>query len=247
MPKIKLIVEGGSMKPGPAIAQQLGPMGVNLGKVISDVNTATSGFKGLKVPVELDVNPKTKGYSIEVLSPPMAELIKKEMKLEAGSGEAGKNYVGNISFEQIVGIAKTKQPGLLARNLKNAVKLAVGSCVSLGVLIDSKNGKEIMREIEAGKYDNEIDNEITEPSADKKKKLEEFWKDLSVRQEKSKKALAEAKAAEEEAKAAAATAAGATIGTPAAGATPAAGKSATPAAATPAAGAKKEEAKGKKK
>ena len=60
MPKIKLIVDGGAMKPGPAVAQQLGPMGINLGKVISDVNAATAGFKGVKVPVELDVNPKTK-------------------------------------------------------------------------------------------------------------------------------------------------------------------------------------------
>jgi large subunit ribosomal protein L11 len=231
MPKIKLIVEGGAMKPGPAIAQQLGPMGINLGKVISDVNTATAGFKGLKVPVELDVNPKTKAYTIEVLSPPMAELIKKELKLEAGSGEAGKNYVGNISFEQIVGIAKTKQPGLLARNLKNAVKLAVGSCVSLGILIDNRNGKEIMREIEAGKYDKEINNQITEPSAEKKKQLEDFWKNLSGQQERAKKAAAEAKAAEEEAKAAAATAAGATPAAP--GAAPAAGaaKAAAPAKA----------------
>jgi len=35
--KVKLIVEGGAMKPGPAVAQQLGPMGINLGKVIEDV------------------------------------------------------------------------------------------------------------------------------------------------------------------------------------------------------------------
>ncbi len=228
MPKIKLIVEGGAMKPGPAVAQQLGPMGINLGKVISDVNTATAGFKGLKVPVELDVNPKTKAYTIEVLSPPMAELIKKELGLETGSGEAGKTYVGNISFEQIVGIAKTKLPGLLARDLKNAVKLAVGSCVSLGVLIDSKPGKEVMREIEEGKYGKEISQEITTPSEEKKKQLEAFWKDLSLRQERSKKALAEAKAAEEAAAQAAAPAASAT---PAAGAkAPAGGKAAAPAA-----------------
>lgn len=231
MPKIKLIVEGGAMKPGPAIAQQLGPMGINIGKVITDVNAATAGFKGLKVPVELDVNAKTKAYTIEVLSPPMAELIKKELKLEAGSGEAGKTYVGNISFEQIVGIAKTKQPGLLARNLKNAVKLAVGSCVSLGILVDNKNGKEIMREIESGKYDKEIKNEIVEPSLEKKKQLEAFWKETVARQEKTKKAAEEAKAAAEAAAQAAQAAAAATPAA-AAGATPAAGaKAAAPAAA----------------
>ncbi len=34
MPTIKLIVDGGSMKPGPSVAQQLGPIGVNIGKII---------------------------------------------------------------------------------------------------------------------------------------------------------------------------------------------------------------------
>ena len=56
MVKINLLIDGGNMKPGPAVAQQLGPMGVNMGKVISDVNEATKEFKGMKVPVELDVD-----------------------------------------------------------------------------------------------------------------------------------------------------------------------------------------------
>jgi large subunit ribosomal protein L11 len=79
--KVKLIVDGGNMKPGPSVAQQLGPMGINLGKVISSVNEATAGFKGTKVPVEIDVNTKTKDFAIKVFSPPVAELIKKELKI----------------------------------------------------------------------------------------------------------------------------------------------------------------------
>ncbi|MBU0761339.1 MAG: 50S ribosomal protein L11 [Nanoarchaeota archaeon] len=195
--KIKLIVDGGAMKPGPAVAQQLGPMGVNLGKVIEDVNKETQGFRGMKVPVEIDVNPKTKNYKIEVFSPTVAELIKKEMGIEKASGEAGKSYAGNIAFETILGIAKTKQPGLLAKDLRAAVKLVVGTCVSMGVLIDSKEAKEIERDIDAGKYDKEIKEEKTEPSEEKKKELDEFWKDLTVKQEMNKKAAEAAKVAEE--------------------------------------------------
>ena len=119
---VKLIVDGGDMKAGPAVAQQLGPMGINLGKVTADVNKETAGFKGIKVPVELDVNPKTKDYKIKVLSPPTSELIKKELGLEKGSGDAGSVKAGNISFEKIVGIAKTKMPGLLAKDLRFSIK-----------------------------------------------------------------------------------------------------------------------------
>ncbi len=234
---VKLIVDGGDMKPGPAVAQQIGPLGINMGKVIADINTATAGFKGTKVPVEIDVDPKTKTYKIRVFSPPTAELIKKELGLEKGSGAAGAYKVGNLAFERVVDIALTKKGNLLAKDLKNAVKLIVGTCVSLGVLIDNKTAKEIEKDIDAGKYDKEIKQELTMPTPEKVKQLKEFYVAVREKQDKEQKAIAEAKAAEEAAKAAAATAA------PAAGAVaPVAG--ATPASTTPAvAGAKKEEAK----
>src|SRR3989344_6094319 len=233
--KVKLIVEGGAMKPGPAVAQQLGPLGINLGKVISDVNTATSGFKGMNVPVELDVDTKTKGYTIKVFSPSVAELIKKELKLEKGSGNSGTTKVGNIALEQIIGLAQTKMPDLLAKNLRSAVKLIVGTCVSLGVLVDNKPAKEIEKDIDAGKYDSQISQAITEVSAEKKQDLERHFTQVKAAQEKAAKVAEEAKAAEEAAKAAAAAAAPV-----AAAAAPVAGATATTPAATPAA-AKKEE------
>jgi large subunit ribosomal protein L11 len=232
------------MKPGPAVAQQLGPMGINLGKVIGDVNSATSGFKGTKVPVEIDVDGKTKTFTIKVFSPPVSELLKKELGLEKGSGEALKYKVGNIPFERVVSVAKTKLPNLLAKDMKAAVKLVVGTCVSAGILIDNKEAKDIEKDIDAGKYDKEIKEEITEVSAHKKKELETFFAERKSQQEKKKKAEEEAKAAEEAAKAAAATAAPAApgaapvAGTPAAAPAAAGAKAATPAAA-PAAAKKK--------
>jgi len=248
--QVKLIVDGGKMAPGPAVAQQLGPLGINIGKVISDVNEATKGFVGMKVPVELDVDPKSKTFKVQVFSPPVAELIKKEISAEKGSGEPKKVKVGNISFEGIISIAKTKMPNLLAKDMKKATKLIVGSCVSLGVLIDNKEAKEIEKEIDAGVYDNEIKNEITEASEEKKKTLSQHFAVVKARQEKEKKALEEAKAAEEAAKAAAATVAG----IPAAGAAPGAAApaagtpaAAAPGAAAPAAGAKPEVKKPAKK
>ncbi len=234
---VKLIVDGGSMKPGPAVSQQLGPLGINLGKVISDVNSATEGFAGMKVPVEIDVNAKNKSFTVKVFSPPVAELIKKEISAEKGSGTPNSVKVGNIALERIVSIAKTKMPNLLAKDLKSAVKLIVGTCVSLGVLVDNKEAKEIEKDIDAGKYDKEIKQEITEVSAEKKKELETFFANVKARQEKEKKALEEAKAAEEAAKAAAATAA------PAPGAAPVAGATAATPAAAPGKEAKKEEKK----
>lgn len=242
--KVKLIVDGGKMQPGPAVAQQLGPMGINLGKVISDINNATEGFSGMKVPVEIDADAKTKSFTIKVFSPPVAELLKKEAGIEKGSGVPNNNKVGNLAFETILSIAKTKRADLLCKDLKSSIKTIVGSCVSLGLLIDNKDPKEIEKEIDSGNYKKEIEKEITIVSDEKKESLKKYFVEVISRQEKAKKVAEEVAAAAEAAKLAAV----ATGATPVAGATPAtaeAGKTSTagktPATAT--ASAKPEVAK----
>ena len=157
---MKLLVEGGEMKPGPSVSQKLGPLGIPVGKVIQGVNDATKSFRGMKVPVELDIDVKTKSFKINVFSPPVAELIKKEIEAEKGSGDHKKIKVGNLAIEQIIKIAKTKQPGMLSKNLKSAVKSIVGSCVSLGVLVENKNPKEIEIEISSDELDNYINHAV---------------------------------------------------------------------------------------
>lgn len=204
--KIKILAEGGSMSPGPALSQKLGPAGINIGQVISKVNDATKDFKGIKVPVELDVDTGAKTFKIEVFSPPASELIKKELGIEKGSGEQEKTKVANASIEQIISVAKQKMPGMLSRDLKSAVKNVVGTCVSLGILIESKPAKEIEQEIDSGKYNKEINEEITETPAEKKAELASYFADIQSEQEKTKKAEEAAAEAAKEAEAEAAEA-----------------------------------------
>ncbi len=198
--QIKLLVEGGSMKPGPALSQKLGPTGINIGQVIQKVNDATKVFSGIKVPVELDINASTKSFEIKVFSPPVSELLKRELKIDKGSGIHKKIKVANASMEQIISIAKTKFPNMLSKNLKAAVKSVVGTCGSLGILVENKLAKEIEQEIDEGKYDAEIEQERTETSKEKKEILDKFFSEIKTRQdaiikqEEAVKAQAEAEA-----------------------------------------------------
>jgi len=225
---IKLLVDGGEMKPGPAVAQKLGPMGINMGKVMSEVNKATAEFKGTKVPVNLDVDPKTKEFKIQIFSPPTSELLKKELGLEKGTGDHKANKIGNASIEQIIKVTKVKFPNMLSRDFKSAVKSVIGSCTTLGVLVENKVAKEINVDIDKGFFNNEINAQKTETSADKKKSLKEYFDNLLKKQEEAKKAAEAAKLAEEAAKLAAA-------GTPAAGAVPGAAVAGKPGEVVPAA------------
>ena len=182
--EVKLLVDGGAMKPGPAVSQKLGPAGINVNEVISKVNEATNGFKGMQVPVTITVDTKTKTFEIEVSSPPMSGLLKKEAGIQKASGLQLKINAANLSIEQVVKVANTKLPGLLCKDLRAAVKTAVGSCASLGILIESKPAVEIETEIDAGVYDNQINNIITETPEEKKKELDDYFKPLRAEQEK---------------------------------------------------------------
>ncbi|MCD4770852.1 50S ribosomal protein L11 [archaeon] len=201
MTVIKLLVEGGNMTPGPAVAQQLGPMGVNMGKVISDVNEATQEFKGVTLPVHLTINPETKEVSIKVLSPPTSELIKKELGIEKASGARLKQRVGNFAIEQVISVAKAKHDSMLSNNFMATLKSVLGTCQALGVLVENKEIKEVLEEIQEGKYSEEISAQKTDIDSEKRQKLDSYFKEVAAEQEAIKKAEDAEKAAEEEAKA----------------------------------------------
>ena len=190
------MVEAGKATPGQAVSQKLGPMGIKISDVMNKVNEKTASFKGMQVPVKLKVDTKTKEVNIEVGTPPTTQLIKKELKLEKGSGQPDKEKVANISIEQCIKIAKMKIENMHTEKLKQAVKSVVGSCNSLGVLIEGKIAPETEKDIEDGKYNKEILEERTETPEEKKKilaeQLIEMQKELKKRAEKLKATLAEA-------------------------------------------------------
>lgn len=199
--QIKLLVDGGAMQPGPALAQKIGPLGLNVGQIIQQVNDSTKDFKGLKVPVELSVDPSTKKIEIQVFSPPVSELLKKELGVEKGSGLQKKQKIANASIEQIISVAKTKQKDLLCRDLKSSVKTIIGTCVSLGVLVENQPASELGSQIDEGKFDKEIEKGLTETPLDKRKSLDEFFAKVKkeyeelIKKEQAAKEAAEAAAA----------------------------------------------------
>lgn len=205
MALIKLLVDGGAMKPGPAVAQQLGPMGINIGNVISEVNKVTGDFSGMQVPVVLNVDPTTKEFSVKVLSPPVSALIKKEAGIDLASGARKKMQCANISVEQLISITKQKYSNLLARDFRKAFMSVVGSAMSLGVLIENNDPKIFIKEVKAGKYDSEINSQKTDLSPEKSEELKSFFTGIKSKQDAAKKAEDEAKAAEEAKKTQAAT------------------------------------------
>lgn len=154
--KIEALVEGGKASAGPPLGPALGPLGVNIMEIINTINDKTKQFEGMKVPVKVLIDPKTKKFQIEVGTPPATSLILKELGLEKGSGAAKTHKVGNINMDQIIKVAKMKQDSLLGKELKQKAKEIIGTCVSIGVTVEGKNPTEIQKMIDEGKFDSKF-------------------------------------------------------------------------------------------
>ena len=105
---IEALVEGGKATAGPPLGPALGPLGVNIMEIINTINDKTKEFDGMKVPVKVIVDPKTKKFEIEVGTPPAASLILKELGLEKGSGAPSSHKVGDLKIDQAIKVKKIK-------------------------------------------------------------------------------------------------------------------------------------------
>jgi len=128
---INALVEGGRATPGPPLGPTLAPLKVNIKEIVDAINQKTKELAGMKVPVKVIVDTDTKDFEIQVGSPPTAALIKKELKIEKGSGTAGTARAGDLTMEQVKGIAKKKFGG----DADPFVSQVTGTCRSMGVTI----------------------------------------------------------------------------------------------------------------
>lgn len=149
--EISVIVTGGQASGGPPLGPQLGPLGVNISAVVAEINKATANFQGSKVPVKIIVDPETKKYEIQVGLPPTSALLFKAAGVEKGSSSGIKQPVGNVTFNNIIEIAKTKYAATRKGSLKALVLQVLGTCISVGITVDGKNPKDIIQMIKEGK------------------------------------------------------------------------------------------------
>jgi large subunit ribosomal protein L11 len=153
---ISSLVTGGEASAGPPLGPALGPMGVNIMEVISAINEKTSEFKGMKIPVNVSIDPETKKWEIEVGIPSASALILKEANIQKGSGTSGTEWIADIGIDSIVKISNVKLESSYARELKSVAKQVIGTCQCLGIKIEGKMPKEITAEINAGKWDKKL-------------------------------------------------------------------------------------------
>lgn len=154
--EFKALVTGGKASGGPPIGPMVGPTGINIKDVVDMINEKTMAFKGLNVPVRIILNPADKSFEVIVETPSTSSLLLKEAGAEKGSDAAGTENIGDITFDQVINVVNMKKDKLLAKSLKGMTKSILGTCLSVGLLVDGQNPKEIQNKIDNGEYDNKF-------------------------------------------------------------------------------------------
>jgi large subunit ribosomal protein L11 len=143
--EVSVLVEGGKASAGPPLGPALGPLGVNVGQVVAQINELTKQFAGMRVPVVVKVNPATRAFTLVVGRPPVAALLLKEAGKEKGSGKAKTEVVGDVSLDAVKRIAEAKGDDMHGRSVEEKMNQVIGTCVSLGLTVDGEDPRVLLK------------------------------------------------------------------------------------------------------
>ena len=131
---IKVQIPAGKATPAPPVGPALAQYGLNISEFCQKFNDKTRDQEGFKIPVEVSVF-EDRTYDFKIKQPPAAELIRKEIGIEKGSGVPQKNKVGKMTKSQLKSVAEKKMPDLNTDDIESAMRVIEGTAKNMGVEI----------------------------------------------------------------------------------------------------------------
>lgn len=135
MGQIKLQIPAGKANPAPPVGPALGQRGVNIMEFCKAFNAATQNMGDMVIPVIITVY-EDRSFTFVTKTPPVTNLIKKELNIEKGSSNPNRDKVGKLTREQLRKIAEIKLPDLNTKDIEQAMKIVAGSARSMGIEVE---------------------------------------------------------------------------------------------------------------
>ena len=137
---------GGEVGATSSLAPKIGPLGLSPKKVGDDIAKATAEWKGLKVTVKLTI--QNRQATIDVV-PSAASLIIRALKEPPRDRKKVKNvkHSGNLSFDDILAIARAMRNRSMAKQLEGTVKEILGTCQSVGCSVEGMHPHTLIEKI----------------------------------------------------------------------------------------------------
>ncbi|GLH07048.1 hypothetical protein R5R35_013436 [Gryllus longicercus] len=143
---------GGEVGATSSLAPKIGPLGLSPKKVGDDIAKATSDWKGLKITVKLTIQNRQAAISV---CPSAASLIIKALKEPPRDRKKQKNikHSGNLSFDDILAIAKTMRDRSMSKKMEGTVKEILGTAQSVGCTVEGKPPHDVIEQIDNGEVE----------------------------------------------------------------------------------------------
>jgi large subunit ribosomal protein L12e len=127
----------------------VGPLGFNAKQVGENIAKETKEYKGYKIGVLLTIQNRQMTITPE---PGTSALVLKELREPPRDRKKVKNVLhnGSISLDAVIKVAKLQREKSLSKNLAGSVKEVLGTCLSVGCLVDGESPKEVTRRIQNG-------------------------------------------------------------------------------------------------
>ena len=132
---VKVQLAAGEASPAPPLGPILGQHGVPIMDFVKAYNERTADKKGQVLPALITIY-EDRSFDFEIKTAPVADLIKKTINLQKGSGATNKNKVGKLTRQQLEDIAKEKFDDLNANDIDAAMKIVAGTARSMGVEVE---------------------------------------------------------------------------------------------------------------
>jgi large subunit ribosomal protein L11 len=129
---ITLQLPAGKATPAPPVGPALGQHGINMMAFLKEYNERTASQSGMIIPALITIF-EDRSFSFVTKTPPAADLIKKAVGVDKGSGAAGRASVGTLTRAKAREIAEIKMKDLNAHDIDAAIKMIEGSARSMGV------------------------------------------------------------------------------------------------------------------
>jgi len=132
---IKLQLPAGQASPAPPVGPVLGQHGCNIMAFCKEYNERTASQAGSIVPAEITIY-EDRSFSFVLKSPPVADLLRRALGVEKGSGMPNVNKIGKLPREKIREIAELKMQDLNAADVEGAMRMIEGTAKSMGLEVE---------------------------------------------------------------------------------------------------------------
>ena len=133
---VKINLKAAEATPAPPVGTALGQHGVAIMDFVKQYNDKTKDMKGQVVPAVITIY-EDRTFEFIIKKAPVADMIKKVLGIEKGSGKTPRESAGTLTKDQVRKIAEDKLDDLNTKDVEMAMRTVEGTARSMGVKVNS--------------------------------------------------------------------------------------------------------------